>query len=249
MLYIVYAHTKIKRLGLYLSRSWQNILCNSFLWGKYGVRESSPLCNFRKHIQIEKAPANQENIINLTAGAANTHNQINNFICSAFLYLFVLWVFAVCFFICLCCEYLQCVSLFVCVVSISSVFLYLFVLWVFAVCFFICLCCEYLQCVSLFVCVVSICSVFLYLFVLWVFAVFSLFVCVVSISSVFLYLLCVVSIAVFLLFFVLWVFAVFSFCLCCEYLQCFFIVCVVSICSVFLFVCLVFLFICLCCEY
>ncbi len=32
-------------------------------------------CNFRKHMQIEKAPANQENIfINLTEGAANAHN-------------------------------------------------------------------------------------------------------------------------------------------------------------------------------
>ncbi len=31
--------------------------------------------NFRKHMQIEKAPANQENIfINLTASAANAHN-------------------------------------------------------------------------------------------------------------------------------------------------------------------------------
>ncbi len=47
-----------------------------------------------------------------------------------------------CFFIWLCCEYLQCVSLFGCVVSICSVF--------------VCLCCEYLQCVSLFGCVVSI---------------------------------------------------------------------------------------------
>ncbi len=41
----------------------------------YGGRESSMRCNFRKHMQIEQAPANQENIfINLTAGAANTHN-------------------------------------------------------------------------------------------------------------------------------------------------------------------------------
>ncbi len=30
-------------------------------------------CNSRKHMQIEKAPANQENI-SLTAGAANAHN-------------------------------------------------------------------------------------------------------------------------------------------------------------------------------
>ncbi len=32
-------------------------------------------CNFRKHMQIEIAAANQENIfINLKAGAANAHN-------------------------------------------------------------------------------------------------------------------------------------------------------------------------------
>ncbi len=54
------------------------------------------------------------------------------------------FLFAVCFFVWLCCEHLQCVSLFGCVVSICSVF--------------VCLCCEYLQCVSLFGCVVSICS-------------------------------------------------------------------------------------------
>ncbi len=41
----------------------------------YGGRESSTRCNFRKHMQIEKAPANQENIfIILTAGGANAHN-------------------------------------------------------------------------------------------------------------------------------------------------------------------------------
>ncbi len=32
-------------------------------------------CNFRKHMQIEKAPANEENIfISLTADGANAHN-------------------------------------------------------------------------------------------------------------------------------------------------------------------------------
>ncbi len=41
----------------------------------YGGRESSTRCNFRKHMQIEKAPANQENIfIILTADGANGHN-------------------------------------------------------------------------------------------------------------------------------------------------------------------------------
>ncbi len=148
-------------------------------------------------------------------------------ICSAVLYLVVLWVFAVRFFIWLCCEYLQCVSLFGCVVgicsallylvvfwafargslfgcvvSICSVVLYLVVLWVFAVWFFIWLCCEYLQCVSLFGCVVSVCSVFLYLVVLWVFAV------------------C----------FFIW--------LCCECLQCVSLFgCVVSVCSAFIWLC------------
>ncbi len=57
-----------------------------------------------------------------------------------------------CFFVCLCCEHVQCISLFVCVVSMCSVF--------------ICLCCEHVQCFSLFVCVESMCSAFLYLFVL-----------------------------------------------------------------------------------
>jgi len=41
----------------------------------YGGRESSMRCNFRKHMQIEKAPANQENIfIILTADGANAPN-------------------------------------------------------------------------------------------------------------------------------------------------------------------------------
>ncbi len=41
----------------------------------YGGRESSMRCNFRKKMQIEKAPANQENIfISLTADGANAHN-------------------------------------------------------------------------------------------------------------------------------------------------------------------------------
>ncbi len=41
----------------------------------YGGRESSMCCNFRKHMQIEKAPANQEkNFISLTADGTNAHN-------------------------------------------------------------------------------------------------------------------------------------------------------------------------------
>ncbi len=61
------------------------------------MAESSKCCNFRKHMQIEKAPANQENIINLTAGAANAHNTNKH-----------ITAFAVRFFIWLFCEHLQC---------------------------------------------------------------------------------------------------------------------------------------------
>ncbi len=63
----------------------------------YGGWESSTSCNFRKHMQIEKAPANQENIfISLTAGAANAHNTTKLRI-----------LFAARFFVWLCCEHLQ----------------------------------------------------------------------------------------------------------------------------------------------
>ncbi len=42
---------------------------------RYGGRESSTRCNFRKYMQIEKAPANKENIfIILTVDGANAHN-------------------------------------------------------------------------------------------------------------------------------------------------------------------------------
>ncbi len=59
-----------------------------------GGRESSTRCNVRKHMQIEKAPANQENIfIWQQMGKCSQHNQIH-FICSTF----VFW---------LCCEHLQ----------------------------------------------------------------------------------------------------------------------------------------------
>ncbi len=41
-------------------------------FNRYGGRESSMRCNFIKHMQIEKAPSNQENsFISLTADAAN----------------------------------------------------------------------------------------------------------------------------------------------------------------------------------
>ncbi len=51
------------------------ILVSVFI--NYSGRESSTRCKFRKHMQIEKAPANQENIfMNLTTGAANAHKAI-----------------------------------------------------------------------------------------------------------------------------------------------------------------------------
>ncbi len=41
----------------------------------YGDQESSTRCNFRKHMQIEKAPANpKKKFIILTADGANAHN-------------------------------------------------------------------------------------------------------------------------------------------------------------------------------
>ncbi len=51
---------------IYIYRNYINIF--------YSGRESSTRCNFRKRMQTEKAPANQENIFSLTAGAANAHN-------------------------------------------------------------------------------------------------------------------------------------------------------------------------------
>ncbi len=72
-------------------------------------RESSTCCNFRKHMQIEKAPANQENIIISLTVASNAHNTTKWRILFAALFFvwYVLWVFAVHFFICLCCEHFQ----------------------------------------------------------------------------------------------------------------------------------------------
>ncbi len=85
----------------------------------YGGRESSTHCNFRNNMQIEKAPANQENI-SLTTHTqqmlttqpnkemysnCSQRNQINNCICSALIFLVALWAFAVHFFIWLCLEH------------------------------------------------------------------------------------------------------------------------------------------------
>ncbi len=130
---------------------------------KYGGWESSTCCNFKKHMQKEKAPANQENVfISLTAGAANAHNTNKwRILC------------AVRYFICLCCKHLQIEVLS----NWRSCFLNLLVFFLFSMRFFICLCCKhlqrvccqieevvflicwcfffYFQCVSLFVCVVS----------------------------------------------------------------------------------------------
>ncbi len=82
-------------------------------------------------MQIEKAPANQENIfISLTEDGVNAHNtnkerntlqmlttQPNTFYLQRVSFLVVLWAFAVCFFICLCCGHLQ-----VCVVKLRKLF-------------------------------------------------------------------------------------------------------------------------------
>ncbi len=76
------------------------------LW--FTVAERAQRAATSENMQTDKAPANQENIfIDLTAGVANAHNQIKTFICSSFPFLVVLWVFAVRFFIWLCCEHLQ----------------------------------------------------------------------------------------------------------------------------------------------
>ncbi len=84
--------------------------------GINGVRESSTRCNFRTHMQIEKSPADQENIfISLTAGGANAHNQIH-FICSALFFFFGCFVS-----ICSMCV----VKLMKVVFLIAGVFLYL----------------------------------------------------------------------------------------------------------------------------
>ncbi len=97
-------------------------------------------------MQIEKAPANQENIfINLSAAAANAHNtnkvthckwwqhNKNTFICRAFLNLCVLWEFAAAAV-----KLMKMFSWFAGAFSICSVFLYLVVLWAYVVC----VCCK-----------------------------------------------------------------------------------------------------------
>ncbi len=104
------------------------------------VAESSTRCNFRKHMQIEKAPANQENIfISLTTHTlqmlttqpkkethckCSQHNQIH----------FILFFW-------LCCEHLQ----RVCCQIDESVLLICKCFFLFAARFFFWLCCEHLQ--------------------------------------------------------------------------------------------------------
>ncbi len=66
-------------------------------------------CKLRKHFrQFDNAHA---------VKAHNTHKKR----AANKMYVVVLRAFAVCFFICLCCEHLPCVSLFVCVVSICTI--------------------------------------------------------------------------------------------------------------------------------
>ncbi len=56
----------------------------------YSGRESSTRCNFRKHMQIEKAPANQENIfIIFTADGANAHNTTKYILFALFVFFIV----------------------------------------------------------------------------------------------------------------------------------------------------------------
>ncbi len=73
-------------------------------------------CNFRKHMQIEKAPANQENIfISLTAGAANKEFSLQRIsffrLCCEHLQQACCQIFEVVFLICRCFFYLQHVEL------------------------------------------------------------------------------------------------------------------------------------------
>ncbi len=92
--YVDESDVEVFTMKLTLVMYWRE---NGFHSKWYGGQESSTRCNFRKHVQIEKAPANQENIFTyLTAGAANAHNTTKEII-----------LFAVRFFICLCCEHLQ----------------------------------------------------------------------------------------------------------------------------------------------
>ncbi len=89
----------------------------------YGDLESSVSCNWKKKLQ------QTEKTVCVVS------------ICSMFLYLFALWVFAAWF--CICSVFL---NLFVLYFKHDSVF----VCAMFASCFCICLCCEYLQHVSVY---------------------------------------------------------------------------------------------------
>ncbi len=89
-------------------------------------RESSTCCNFRKHMQIKKHQ--QIKKTSSYDSASNAHTQPNkDFICSAFFVWYVLWVFAVHFFICLCCEHFQrvCCKLTSCFLNLQVFFFYL----------------------------------------------------------------------------------------------------------------------------
>ncbi len=88
-------------------------------------------CKYSQHKQIKKRTANTHNTNKETHCKYSQHKQRNA------LQILTIQINALQILATQCCEYLQCVYLFVCVVSICSVF--------------ICLCCEYLQCVSLFV--------------------------------------------------------------------------------------------------
>ncbi len=60
--------------------------------------------NRKKHLQIKKTTSS---ILQSTRCKCSQHNQKKKRAANKMIYLFVLWAFAVCFFICLCCEHLQ----------------------------------------------------------------------------------------------------------------------------------------------
>ncbi len=108
-----HANSLIKSSKVYYYQCFKKKL---YLCFSYSDRESSMRCNFRKHIQIEKAPPNQENIfISLTAGAANKEFSLQRvsffWLCCEHLQLACCQIVEVVFLICRCFFYLQHVEL------------------------------------------------------------------------------------------------------------------------------------------
>jgi len=129
-------------------------------------------CNRRKHMQIQN-DSKFKFFISLTKKCVvNTHNAIKcRNIWGVFLCLVEFWVFVTLFCICLHCAYLECVSVFVCIVSFCSKFLNSIKCYLFANIFVLTLSFPPLFLIfpnNTFGCIASICSMFLYLFALWV---------------------------------------------------------------------------------